>query len=427
MNILLLGGGGREHALAWKLAQSPALDTLYAAPGNPGIAQHATLVDLDATDHRAVVDFCLRHSIGLVVIGPEAPLVDGLADNLRVKGYPVFGPGKRAAQLEGSKGFTKDLCKRAGIPTAAYERVKSKDGAIAALDDFALPVVIKADGLAAGKGVIIAESREEALEALDTMFSGAFGAAGEEVVLEEFMTGEEASFFALTDGSAILPFGSAQDHKRVGDGDTGPNTGGMGAYSPARVLTPELEAQVIATIIRPTVDTLAAEGTPYSGVLYAGLMLTAEGPKLIEYNARFGDPECQVLMMRFDGDLVALLLAVAEGRLADQGPVQLADRAALTIVMAANGYPGTPDKGGAITGIDTAEAGGARVFHAGTTERNGMIVANGGRVLNVTATGPTVKAAQQAAYSAVDAISFPTGFCRRDIGWREVAREEAQR
>ncbi len=427
MNILLLGGGGREHALAWKLAQSPALDTLYAAPGNPGIAQHATLVDLDATDHRAVVDFCLRHSIGLVVIGPEAPLVDGLADNLRVKGYPVFGPGKRAAQLEGSKGFTKDLCKRAGIPTAAYERVKSKDGAIAALDDFALPVVIKADGLAAGKGVIIAESREEALEALDTMFSGAFGAAGEEVVLEEFMTGEEASFFALTDGSAILPFGSAQDHKRVGDGDTGPNTGGMGAYSPARVLTPELEAQVIATIIRPTVDTLAAEGTPYSGVLYAGLMLTAEGPKLIEYNARFGDPECQVLMMRFDGDLVALLLAVAEGRLADQGPVQLADRAALTIVMAANGYPGTPDKGGAITGIDAAEAGGARVFHAGTTERDGMIVANGGRVLNVTATGPTVKAAQQAAYSAVDAISFPTGFCRRDIGWREVAREEAQR
>ena len=427
MNILLLGGGGREHALAWKLAQSPALDTLYAAPGNPGIAQHATLVDLDATDHRAVVDFCLRHSIGLVVIGPEAPLVDGLADNLRVKGYPVFGPGKRAAQLEGSKGFTKDLCKRAGIPTAAYERVKSKDGAIAALDDFALPVVIKADGLAAGKGVIIAESREEALEALDTMFSGAFGAAGEEVVLEEFMTGEEASFFALTDGSAILPFGSAQDHKRVGDGDTGPNTGGMGAYSPARVLTPELEAQVIATIIRPTVDTLAAEGTPYSGVLYAGLMLTAEGPKLIEYNARFGDPECQVLMMRFDGDLGALLLAVAEERLADQGPVQLADRAALTIVMAANGYPGTPDKGGAITGIDAAEAGGARVFHAGTTERDGMIVANGGRVLNVTATGPTVKAAQQAAYSAVDAISFPTGFCRRDIGWREVAREEAQR
>jgi len=427
MNILLLGGGGREHALAWKLAQSPALTTLYAAPGNPGIAQHATLVDLDATDHRAVVDFCLRHSIGLVVIGPEAPLVDGLADNLRVKGYPVFGPGKKAAQLEGSKGFTKDLCKRANIPTAAYERLSSKDGAIAALDDFGLPVVIKADGLAAGKGVIIAETREQAVEAIEDMFSGAFGAAGAEVVLEEFMTGEEASFFALTDGSAILPFGSAQDHKRVGDGDTGPNTGGMGAYSPARVLTPELEAEVIEKILRPTVDTLGAEGMPYSGVLYAGLMLTAEGPKLIEYNARFGDPECQVLMMRFDGDLVELLLAVAQGRLAEQGPVELAERAALTIVMAANGYPGTPEKGGAITGIDAAEATGARVFHAGTADRDGAIVANGGRVLNVTATGDTVKAAQEAAYRAVDAIGFPTGFCRRDIGWREVAREEAAR
>ncbi|KKW94145.1 phosphoribosylamine--glycine ligase [Sphingobium chungbukense] len=427
MNILLLGGGGREHALAWKLAQSPALSTLYAAPGNPGIAQHATLVDLDATDHRAVVDFCLRHSIGLVVIGPEAPLVDGLADNLRVKGYPVFGPGKKAAQLEGSKGFTKDLCKRAHIPTAAYERLSSKDGALAALDDFGLPVVIKADGLAAGKGVIIAETREQAVEAIEDMFSGAFGAAGAEVVLEEFMVGEEASFFALTDGSAILPFGSAQDHKRVGDGDTGPNTGGMGAYSPARVLTPELEAEVIEKIVRPTVDTLAAEGMPYSGVLYAGLMLTAEGPKLIEYNARFGDPECQVLMMRFDGDLVELLLAVAQGRLAEQGPVQLADRTALTVVMAANGYPGTPEKGGVITGIDAAEATGARVFHAGTADRDGAIIAQGGRVLNVTATGGTVKAAQQAAYEAVDAIGFPTGFCRRDIGWREVAREEGGR
>jgi len=424
MNILLLGGGGREHALAWKLAQSPRLKTLYAAPGNPGIAQHATLVDLDAKDHRAVVDFCIRHSIGLVVIGPEAPLVDGLADNLRATGTPVFGPGKKAAQLEGSKGFTKDMCKRANIPTAAYERVSSKDGAIAALDDFALPVVIKADGLAAGKGVIIAETREEALEALDTMFSGAFGAAGEEVVLEEFMRGEEASFFALTDGSAILPFGSAQDHKRVGDGDTGPNTGGMGAYSPARVLTAELEQQVMERIIRPTVETLAAEGTPYSGVLYAGLMLTDEGPKLIEYNARFGDPECQVLMMRFDGDLVELLLAVADGTLAEQGPVELADRTALTIVMAANGYPGTPEKGGVITGIDAAQAGGARVFHASTAEKDGAIIATGGRVLNVTATGQSVREAQKAAYAAVDAIGFPTGFCRRDIGWREVAREE---
>ena len=426
MNILLLGGGGREHALAWKLAQSPGLDTLYAAPGNPGIAQHATLVDLDAADHRAVLDFCIRHSIGLVVIGPEAPLVDGLADNLRTMGVPVFGPNRKAAQLEGSKGFTKDLCKRANIPTAAYVRVTSKDGAIAALDDFALPVVIKADGLAAGKGVIIAQSREEALEALDSMFSGAFGAAGEEVVLEEFMTGEEASFFALTDGSAILPFGSAQDHKRVGDGDTGPNTGGMGAYSPARILTPDLEQQVIDTIIRPTVDSLATEGMPYSGVLYAGLMLTEAGPKLIEYNARFGDPECQVLMSRFDGDLAALLLAVAQGRLADQGPVALAERAALTVVMAANGYPGTPEKGGRIAGLDAAERAGAKIFHAGTADRNGSLVANGGRVLNVTATGNSVAAAQAAAYAAVDAIDFPSGFCRRDIGWREVDREAKQ-
>jgi phosphoribosylamine--glycine ligase len=423
MNILLLGGGGREHALAWKLAQSPSLKTLYAAPGNPGIAQHATLVDLDAADHRTVLDFCIRHSIGLVVVGPEAPLVDGLADNLRTMGVPVFGPNKKPAQLEGSKGFTKDLCQRAGIPTAAYVRVTSKDGAITALDDFALPVVIKADGLAAGKGVIIAQSRDEALAALDSMFSGAFGKAGEEVVLEEFMTGEEASFFALTDGSFILPFGSAQDHKRVGDGDTGPNTGGMGAYSPARVLTPELEAQVLERIIRPTVDTLAAEGIPYSGVLYAGLMLTEAGPKLIEYNARFGDPECQVLMSRFDGDLVELLLAVAQGRLAEQGPVTLADRTALTVVMAAQGYPGTPEKGGFIRGIDTAEQEGAKIFHAGTADKNGALVANGGRVLNVTATGDTVSAAQAAAYAAVDAIDFPTGFCRRDIGWREVARE----
>jgi phosphoribosylamine--glycine ligase len=423
MNILLLGGGGREHALAWKLAQSPALSTLYAAPGNPGIAQHAQLVDLDVTDHRAVVDFCLRHAIGLVVIGPEAPLVDGLADNLRAKGFPVFGPNRRAAQLEGSKGFTKDLCRRAGIPTAAYERIASKDGALAALDDFGLPVVIKADGLAAGKGVVIAESREEAEAAIEDMFSGAFGAAGAEIVLEEYMTGEEASFFALTDGSAILPFGSAQDHKRVGDGDTGPNTGGMGAYSPARVLTPQLEADVIDRIIRPTVETLAAEGVPYSGVLYAGLMLTDEGPKLIEYNARFGDPECQVLMSRFDGDLAALLLAVAEGRLAEEGAVQLADRVALTVVMAAKGYPGTPDKGGAIRRIDRAEADGARVFHAGTAEKDGALVASGGRVLNVTATGATVAQAQAAAYAAVDAIDFPTGFCRRDIGWREVERE----
>jgi phosphoribosylamine---glycine ligase len=428
MNILLLGAGGREHALAWKLAQSPTLTALYAAPGNPGIAQHAQLVDLDATDHAAVVAFCADKDIGLVVIGPEAPLVDGLADSLRAAGVPAFGPGKAAAQLEGSKGFTKDLCARAHIPTAAYVRTTSADEARAALAGFTLPVVIKADGLAAGKGVIIAMDAAEAEAAIADMFSGSFGAAGAEVVLEEFMTGEEASFFALTDGKTIVPFGSAQDHKRVGDGDTGPNTGGMGAYSPALVLTPELEQDVIDRIIRPTVDTLAAEGTPYSGVLYAGLMLTDEGPKLIEYNARFGDPECQVLMMRLEDDLAALLLAVAQESLAeyvaDHGPVRLSPRTALTVVMAARGYPGTPDKGGTIILPESAPDD-TKVFHAGTAERDGALVANGGRVLNVTALGDSVTQAQTAAYQLVGAIDFPTGFCRRDIGWREVEREAA--
>lgn len=423
MNILLLGGGGREHALAWKLAQSPRCDTLFAAPGNPGIAQHATLVDLDPTDHPAVLAFCADNAIGLVVIGPEAPLVDGLGDSLRAADIPVFGPSKLAAQLEGSKGFTKDLCARANIPTAGYARVTNKADAHAALEPFGLPVVIKADGLAAGKGVIIAMTFAEAEAAIEDMFSGSFGEAGAEVVIEEFMTGEEASFFALTDGTSILPFGSAQDHKRVGDNDTGPNTGGMGAYSPARVLTPALEARVIEEIIKPTVATMAAEGMPYSGVLYAGLMLTPTGPKLIEYNARFGDPECQVLMMRLQDDLVTLLLAVAQGTLAELGTVTLSSDPALTIVMAAKGYPGTPEKGGAIAGVDAAEAQGAKVFHAGTAMVGDTLVANGGRVLNVTASGATVRAAQAAAYAALDAIDFPTGFCRRDIGWREVERE----
>ncbi len=423
INILLLGGGGREHALAWKLAQSPRCDTLFAAPGNPGIAQHAKLVDLDPTDHAAVLAFCADNAIGLVVIGPEAPLVDGLGDSLRAANVPVFGPSRLAAQLEGSKGFTKDLCARANIPTAGYARVTNKADAHAALEPFGLPVVIKADGLAAGKGVIIAMTFAEAEAAIEDMFSGSFGEAGAEVVIEEFMTGEEASFFALTDGTSILPFGSAQDHKRVGDNDTGPNTGGMGAYSPARVLTPALEARVIEEIIKPTVATMAAEGMPYSGVLYAGLMLTPTGPKLIEYNARFGDPECQVLMMRLQDDLVTLLLAVAQGTLAELGSVRLSSDPALTIVMAAKGYPGTPEKGGAIAGIDAAEAQGVKVFHAGTAMAGDTLVANGGRVLNVTASGATVRAAQAAAYSALDAIDFPTGFCRRDIGWREVERE----
>lgn len=425
MNILLIGGGGREHALAWKLAQSPRASQIYAAPGNPGIADHAVLVDLDVTDHAAVIAFCADKDIGLAVIGPEAPLVDGLGNALRAAGVPVFGPDAIPAQLEGSKGFTKDLCARAHIPTAAYVRTHSLEQARAALPRFGLPVVIKADGLAAGKGVIIATSADEADAALVDMFGGAFGAAGAQVVLEEFMEGEEASFFALTDGTSIVPFGSAQDHKRVGDGDTGPNTGGMGAYSPARVLTPALESQVMERIIAPTVATLAADGTPYSGVLYAGLMLTTDGPKLIEYNARFGDPECQVLMMRYDGDLVALLFAVATGSLHELGPVALSDEVALTVVMAAHGYPGTPDKGGAIARIEQAQSNGAQVFHAGTALRDGALVANGGRVLNVTATGATVSEARARAYAAVNAIDFPTGFFRTDIGWREVAREQA--
>ena len=376
---------------------------------------------LDVTDHGAVIAFCQTRAIGLVVVGPEAPLVDGLSDSLRAAGVPTFGPSQAAAQLEGSKGFTKDLCARAGIPTAGYVRSASLEDARAALARFAAPYVLKADGLAAGKGVVIAETLDDAEAALADMFGGAFGAAGAEVVIEEFMQGEEASFFALTDGTAIVPFGSAQDHKRVGDGDTGPNTGGMGAYSPAPVLTPELQARVMAEIIEPTVRTMREDGNPYSGVLFAGLMLTADGPKLIEYNARFGDPECQVLMMRLQSDLVPIMLACARGELAGV-EVALRDETALTVVMAARGYPGTPEKGGAIH-LGDAEAGGAKVFHAGTALIEGALVANGGRVLSVTAMGPSVTEAQAKAYAAVDAVHFPSGFCRRDIGWREVDRE----
>ncbi|WP_225207066.1 phosphoribosylamine--glycine ligase [Novosphingobium huizhouense] len=424
MNILLIGSGGREHALAWKLAQSPLLDKLYAAPGNPGVAEHAELVALDLADHAGVVTFCEAHRIGLVVIGPEAPLVDGLADSLRAGGFSVFGPGRLAAQLEGSKGFTKDLCARADIPTAGYVRAKTAAEAHAALDRFGAPVVIKADGLAAGKGVVVAMTLPEAQAAVDEMFDGAFGAAGAEVVVEEFLSGEEASFFALTDGATIVPLASAQDHKRVGDGDTGPNTGGMGAYSPARVLTPELEAQTISRIIAPTVKAMADDGMPFSGVLYAGLMLTDEGPKLIEYNARFGDPECQVLMMRLESDLVELLQACADSKLSSIEPPRFSAEPALTVVLAAKGYPEAPAKGGRIDGIRAAEAAGAKVFHAGTTlGMHGALTASGGRVLNVTARGQSVGAARDAAYAAVDAIVFPDGFCRRDIGWREVERE----
>lgn len=415
----MIGSGGREHALSWKLAQSPRLRTLFAAPGNPGIAAHAQIVSLELTDHAAVVAFCAEQAIELVVIGPEAPLVDGLSDSLRAAGVAVFGPDKAAAQLEGSKAFTKALCDRAGIPTAGYVHATSRAEARHALDRFGVPVVIKADGLAAGKGVTVAMTREEAEGALADLF----GARGGEAVIEEFLEGEEASLFVLTDGKDILSFGSAQDHKRVGEGDTGPNTGGMGAYSPARVLTPELEARAIAEIVKPTVAAMAAAGTPFSGVLYAGLMLTADGPKLIEYNARFGDPECQVLMARLDEDLLELLLSVANGTLGGRGPARWFEQTALTVVLAANGYPGTPASGGAIDDVAEAEETGALVFQAGTRMEGERLVAAGGRVLAVTALGDTVAAAQEAAYHAVDQIVFPSGFCRRDIGWREIARD----
>lgn len=425
--MLLIGSGGREHALAWKLAQSPLMDKLYAAPGNPGIAEHAELAALNAADHRAVIDFCRRHTIGLVVIGPEAPLVDGLADNLRAMGILAFGPNKAAAQLEGSKGFTKDLCARAGIPTARYARASDRLAAEAALEEFGFPAVIKADGLAAGKGVIIAASADEASSALEAMFAGGFGHAGEAVVIEEFLEGEEVSFFALVDGETVVPFGSAQDHKRVGDGDTGPNTGGMGAYSPASIFTAEIEARAMEEIVRPTVQALAESGTAFSGVLYAGLMLTADGPKLIEYNVRFGDPECQVLMMRLEGDLLALMAAIARGELAEAEPPAFSDQAALTVVMAAKGYPGKPKTGGTLSGLEEAEATGAKVFQASTAAKGKRLAADGGRVLGVTACGDTVLKAQRAAYRAIEAIRFPSGFCRRDIGWREVGRLKSRR
>ena len=424
----MLGSGGREHALAWKLAQSRFVaedgGKLYACPGNPGVAQYAELVEFDIADHGAVADFCSANGVDFVVVGPEAPLVDGLTDTLREQGIAVFGPSKAAARLEGSKGFTKDLCERAGIPTAGYVRTTSLGQAKAALDRFQAPFVLKADGLAAGKGVVIAETRGEAEAALEDMFGGAFGAAGAEVVIEEFMDGEEASYFAITDGATIVPFGDAQDHKRVGEGDSGPNTGGMGAYSPAPILTPQVRGEAIQRIIGPTVRALANDGTPYVGVLYAGLMLTSEGPKLVEYNCRFGDPECQVLMMRLESDLGEYLYACATSSLAALPPPRFSDDTALTVVMAANGYPGTPEKGGAIGGIEAAEATGARVFHAGTAQHGGTLVANGGRVLNVTARAKDIAEAQRGAYAAVDRIDFPSGFCRRDIGWREIARRK---
>ena len=423
MNVLLIGSGGREHALAWKLAASPLLTKLYAAPGNPGIAQHGECVALDVADHGAVISFAKEKQIGLVVVGPEAPLVAGLADDLNAAGIRVFGPSAAAAQLEGSKGFTKALCTRHAIPTAAYGAFDNAADAISYLRDASLPIVIKADGLAAGKGVTIAETLDEALAAVESCFDGAFGSAGARVVIEEFLSGEEASFFFLCDGKTALPFGTAQDHKRVGDGDTGPNTGGMGAYSPAPVLTPELEAQVIREIIEPTMRGMEEAGTPFTGVLYAGLMLTEDGPKLIEYNTRFGDPECQVLVLRLENDLLELINAAVEGRL-DTVEARWRDETALTVVMAAKGYPGTPEKGSVIEGLAAAGGEGVQIFHAGTTlDADGRLIAAGGRVLNITARGATVLEAKERAYEAVQRIDWPGGFCRNDIGWRAVARE----
>ena len=425
MNVLLLGSGGREHALAWKLAASPLLTKLYAAPGNPGIAEQAELVALDIANHAAVAAFCRDMKIDLVVVGPEAPLVAGIGDDLRAAGIRVFGPSKAAARLEGSKGFTKDLCARFDIPTAAYGRFDNLAAARAHVEKVGAPIVIKADGLAAGKGVTVAMTLPEALDALNACFDGSFGSAGAEVVVEEFMTGEEASFFCLCDGTTALPFGTAQDHKRVGDGDVGPNTGGMGAYSPAPVMTPEMVERTMHEIVEPTMRGMAELGSPFAGVLFAGLMITDQGPRLIEYNTRFGDPECQVLMLRLKDDLLVLLNAAADGQLGHMS-VRWTDEAALTVVMAATGYPGAPEKGSVIRGIDAARAEGAEVFHAGTAVNAGALVANGGRVLNVSAIGRTVGEAQKRAYAAVDRIDWPQGFCRRDIGWRAVEREEGR-
>jgi phosphoribosylamine---glycine ligase len=422
VNVLLIGGGGREHALAWKLKQSPLLEALYCAPGNAGIAEVADCVSLDVADHDAVAQFCGDKAIGLVVIGPEAPLVAGLADDLEAYGIAVFGPSQAAAQLEGSKGYTKDLCAEYGIPTAAYGRFKEAAPAKSHVAAQPLPVVIKADGLAAGKGVVIANSHFEAYSAIDACFTGAFGEAGAEVVVEEHLSGEEASFFVLVDGESALPLATAQDHKRAHDGDTGPNTGGMGAYSPAPIMDETLCKRVMDEIIAPTVAAMTARGTPFKGVLYAGLMIQDGAPKLIEYNVRFGDPETQALVMRLKSDLLPALLATAQGKLHGV-TLDWHDAAALCVVMAAKGYPGDYQKGTEIKGLTEAAADpDVEIFHAGTKRDGDRVLATGGRVLGVTARGADIAAAKARAYAAVDKIGWPGGFCRRDIGWRAIKR-----
>jgi len=420
MRVLLIGSGGREHALAWAISASPILTKLFAAAGNAGICSIADCVKLDPADHRAVVAFCKSEKIDLVVVGPEAPLVAGLVDALDAAGIRSFGPTKAAAQLEGSKGFTKDLCREAGIPTADYKRFSEAEAARDFIMHHDLPVVVKEDGLAAGKGVTIAHDRQTAFAAIDAIFR----TSGASLVIEDFLEGEEASFFALCDGKTVIPFGTAQDHKRAFDGDEGPNTGGMGAYSPAFVLTEAMCDRVMAEIIRPTVDTLARRGIPYRGVLYAGLMLTPSGPKLIEYNARFGDPECQALMMRLKDDLLTILNAAVDGML-EQISVRWRDDPALTVVMATEGYPGPYGRGSEIRGVEEAASlPGVEVFHAGTRRDGARLLADGGRVLNITATGRSIGEAQVRAYEAVDRIDWPQGFCRRDIGWRAVDRND---
>ncbi|WP_026782121.1 phosphoribosylamine--glycine ligase [Pleomorphomonas koreensis] len=425
MHVLLIGSGGREHAIAAALRRSPKLTRLTSAPGNAGIAGLAELVALDPADHAAVIAFCKAETVDFVVIGPEAPLVAGLVDDLEAAGIKAFGPKKEPARLEGSKAFTKELCTEAGIPTAAYGRFADAAAARAYVEGRGAPIVVKADGLAAGKGVVVAATVEEALAAVDACFAGAFGAAGAEVVIEDCLVGEEASFFAITDGFDVLPLAAAQDHKRVGDGDTGPNTGGMGAYSPTPVVDEAMELRIIDEIVVPTVRCLRKRGTPFVGVLFAGLMIEADGPKLIEYNVRFGDPETEVLLPRLKSDLLELMLASVEGRLSGN-IANFDERTALTVVMAADGYPGAYGKGSRIDGLDEAAAlTDVAVFHAGTAEKDGVIVANGGRVLAVTALGGSVTEAQAKAYAAVDRIRWPDGFCRRDIGWRAVEREKS--
>ena len=428
MRILIVGSGGREHALAWAIAASPLTTALYCAPGNAGIAAEATCVPIGAEDTDKLVAFCRAERIDFVVVGPEAPLVAGLVDRLEAEGIAAFGPTAAAAVLEGSKGFTKDFCTRHRIPTAAYGRFSDAAKAKAFARSHGAPIVVKADGLAAGKGVVIAATLAEAEAAIDEMLTARrFGAAGAEIVVEEFLDGEEASFLALSDGATAIPLATAQDHKRAFDGDLGPNTGGMGAYSPAPVVTPAMATDVMNRIVLPTVRGMAAEGRPFKGVLYAGLMIGKDGPKLLEFNVRFGDPECQALMVRLKSDVLPALIAARDGVLANFD-LRWHDDVSLCVVMATRGYPGDVPRGSEIKGLDrAAEVEGVTLFHAATKADGGRILANGGRVLGVTARAATIAEAQRRAYEAVDRIDWPEGFCRRDIGWRGSAASRPNR